>query len=169
MLYNPFKTDASGRALITEFALPNKKLLRITSLHPVSIVSFLRLCCSIRKTPTKPQQGNKSMASSPKQRPKLQHRNPNLSPPSHRIPLEPSANLFPTKSEFLKLLAVVTIASSVALACNFLVNVVNRQPKPFCDSNVEFDDSLSGKFILFVYLVDSISFINIEILCSLVF
>lgn len=38
---------------------------------------------------------------------------------------------------------MVTIASSVALACNFLVNVLNCQPKPFCDSNVEFDDSLS--------------------------
>ncbi|KAA8525927.1 hypothetical protein F0562_007973 [Nyssa sinensis] len=57
--------------------------------------------------------------------------------------MEPSPDIFPSKGEFLRLAAVVAIAASVAMACNYVVFVLNRQPKPFCDSNVEFDNSFS--------------------------
>ncbi|KAF9625139.1 hypothetical protein IFM89_019353 [Coptis chinensis] len=52
---------------------------------------------------------------------------------------EPSPNFFPSKEDLLKLLIVISIAVSVAIACNYFVTVVTRQPKPFCNSG---DDSL---------------------------
>lgn len=57
--------------------------------------------------------------------------------------MEPSSSIFPSKAEFFRLIAVVAIASSVAMTCNFVVTFLNRQPKPFCDSSIVFDDSLS--------------------------
>lgn len=52
--------------------------------------------------------------------------------------LEPSSNLFPSKkSEFINLLAVVTIASFVAFSSNYVINVFNRHPKPFCDHDLD--------------------------------
>ncbi|MCD7451927.1 hypothetical protein HAX54_014116 [Datura stramonium] len=60
------------------------------------------------------------------------------------IPLQPSSNLFPSsKSEFSSLIAVVVVATAVAFACNYVFTSLNQQPKPFCDSNPDFDDSLS--------------------------
>ncbi|XP_058224339.1 uncharacterized protein LOC131333691 isoform X2 [Rhododendron vialii] len=86
------------------------------------------------------------MASTPKKRPKpttnKHHKSP--SSPSHTLLIkEPPPNLFPSASEFLRLIAVVAIAASVAFACNYVVSFLNRQPNPFCDSNADFDYSLS--------------------------
>ncbi|KAJ4951934.1 hypothetical protein NE237_028766 [Protea cynaroides] len=55
---------------------------------------------------------------------------------------EPPPGLFPSKEEFLRLLAVVFIAVSVFLACNFAVSFLNRQPKPFCESDQTSEDAL---------------------------
>ncbi|GMH22611.1 hypothetical protein Nepgr_024454 [Nepenthes gracilis] len=57
--------------------------------------------------------------------------------------MEPPSNILPSKIEFLELMAMITIAVLVAVGCHFLVAIYSRQPKPFCDSNVEYDDSLS--------------------------
>ncbi|KAL3330964.1 hypothetical protein AABB24_034661 [Solanum stoloniferum] len=63
---------------------------------------------------------------------------------SRSIPLQPSSNLFPSsKSEFSRFIAVVVVASAVAFSCNYVFTYLNSQPKPFCDSNFDFDDSLS--------------------------
>ncbi|GFZ02030.1 hypothetical protein Acr_15g0006390 [Actinidia rufa] len=62
---------------------------------------------------------------------------------SHSLLMELPPNLFPSRSEFLRLLAVVAIASSVAVACNYLVTFLSLQPMPFCDSDADFDYSLS--------------------------
>ncbi|KAK9266858.1 hypothetical protein L1049_027117 [Liquidambar formosana] len=93
------------------------------------------------------------MDSTPKKRPKPDSANPkskhtNQSPnysPSSSLNsfVEPPPNFFPSKAEFLRLITVIAIASSVAMACNFVVSILNRQPKPFCDSDVDFPDSLS--------------------------
>ncbi|XP_050264631.1 uncharacterized protein LOC126708752 isoform X3 [Quercus robur] len=57
---------------------------------------------------------------------------------------EPSHNIFPSKDEFLRLVAVLAIASSVAVCCNIFFTLINRQPKPFCDShNSHSPDSIS--------------------------
>ncbi|XP_077237169.1 man1-Src1p-carboxy-terminal domain protein [Tasmannia lanceolata] len=76
------------------------------------------------------------MSSPTKKRPKSKHRNP---PPSFPFLKEPSPGFFPSGAEILKLFAVVGIAVSVALVCNFVVTVLNRPPKPFCDT----DDPIS--------------------------
>lgn len=47
----------------------------------------------------------------------------------------PPARLFPSREEIPRLFAVVAIASSVVAACNYAVVVLNRQPKPFCDTD----------------------------------
>ena len=58
---------------------------------------------------------------------------------------EPPRNFFPSKDEFLRLVAVLAIASSVAVCCNIFFTLINRQPKPFCDShNSHSPDSISG-------------------------
>nr|GMD79434.1 inner nuclear membrane protein [Ipomoea batatas] len=68
----------------------------------------------------------------------------NSAPKSHSSSLEPSPGFFPTsRAEFLRLVAVISIAASIAFTCNYIVDVINQQPKPFCNSNSEFDDSLS--------------------------
>ncbi|KAK7854229.1 uncharacterized protein LOC111997914 [Quercus suber] len=57
---------------------------------------------------------------------------------------EPPHNFFPSKDEFLRLVAVLAIASSVAVGCNIFFTLINRQPKPFCDShNSHSPDSIS--------------------------
>uniref|UniRef100_A0A5B7BXT4 Man1/Src1-like C-terminal domain-containing protein n=1 Tax=Davidia involucrata TaxID=16924 RepID=A0A5B7BXT4_DAVIN len=93
------------------------------------------------------------MASTPKKRPKPGYTNPKTKPDdnnpssscssSHSLLMEPSPDFFPSKGEFLRLVTVVAIAASVAMACNYVVTFLNRQPKPFCDSNIDFDNSLS--------------------------
>ncbi|XP_010275327.1 PREDICTED: uncharacterized protein LOC104610412 isoform X2 [Nelumbo nucifera] len=83
------------------------------------------------------------MASTPKRRKSL-HKTPNHESSSLAWFLtEPSPDLFPSKEEFLRLLAVVSIALSVAIGCNYAVSVLNRQSKPFCDSGGASEDSVS--------------------------
>ncbi|KDP22917.1 hypothetical protein JCGZ_01778 [Jatropha curcas] len=68
---------------------------------------------------------------------------PNLSSSSHSTVMEPPQSLFPSKGEFLRLIAVLAIASSVALTCNFIVGYISPTTKPFCDSNIDSPDSFS--------------------------
>ncbi|XP_075640203.1 uncharacterized protein LOC142611942 [Castanea sativa] len=57
---------------------------------------------------------------------------------------EPPQNFFSSKDEFLRLVAVLAIASSVAVCCNVFFTLIDRQPKPFCDShNSHSPDSIS--------------------------
>lgn len=83
------------------------------------------------------------MASTPKRRIK----NPKYSSPSSPIrvltSIEPPPSLLPARTEIFKLVAVVSIAVAVAVACNHVVKVFNRQPKPFCDTDSESDHHLS--------------------------
>ncbi|KAF8407437.1 hypothetical protein HHK36_006570 [Tetracentron sinense] len=85
------------------------------------------------------------MASTPKKRRKSDSRNPNSSSSSIEFfkGSQPPPIFFPSKDELLKLFAVVAIAVSVATVCNYTFSVLNRQPKPFCDSDGAFEDSLS--------------------------
>ncbi|PIA50018.1 hypothetical protein AQUCO_01300625v1 [Aquilegia coerulea] len=53
---------------------------------------------------------------------------------------EPSPDLFPSKEDIFRLFGVITIAVSVAIACNYGVNVLNFKPKPFCDSDGAYED-----------------------------
>ncbi|GAB2273720.1 hypothetical protein Dimus_008500 [Dionaea muscipula] len=57
---------------------------------------------------------------------------------------EPSPNLFPSVSELLQLVAAIAVAVSVAAGCHYMVTSFNRLPKPFCNSDSEFDDSISN-------------------------
>lgn len=88
------------------------------------------------------------MSSTSKKRPKPKaNAKPPLSPDSSvKYLTEPPPNFFPSKSEILRLVTVLAIATSVALGCNFLATtLVNRQPKPFCDSrDLDSPDTLSG-------------------------
>lgn len=71
----------------------------------------------------------------PRKRSRAQKRNPNS---SILTSLEPSSSLFPSKkSDFLKLLTVVTIASFVAFSSNFVINLFSRHPMPFCDDDLD--------------------------------
>ncbi|XP_074575916.1 uncharacterized protein LOC141832322 [Curcuma longa] len=72
------------------------------------------------------------MSSATRKRPKS--RPPETSKPLQFIGREPSASIFPSKADLLRLLAVVAIAASVAAACNYAVYLLNRRDKPFCDS-----------------------------------
>ncbi|KAF3449488.1 hypothetical protein FNV43_RR10216 [Rhamnella rubrinervis] len=90
-------------------------------------------------------------SSTPKKRPKHKtnsHARSSSPPPasdsSLNSILEPPHSLFPSKDDFLRLIAVLAIATFVTVGCNFLATSLrNRQPKPFCDSGVESPDSLS--------------------------
>ncbi|XP_002528762.2 uncharacterized protein LOC8267179 [Ricinus communis] len=65
-------------------------------------------------------------------------RKPNLSPSSSPTLLTgPPNNLFPSKEEFVRLIAVLAIASSVAFTCNLIATYINPSTKPFCDSNTD--------------------------------
>ncbi|XP_039072047.1 uncharacterized protein LOC120219295 [Hibiscus syriacus] len=80
-------------------------------------------------------------SSTPKKRSKSEH---NSSSPSSASKsslsaiIEPPQSLFPSKGEFLRLIAVLAIASAVALSCDFFAT-----SKTFCDTNVDPADSLS--------------------------
>ncbi|CAL9080062.1 unnamed protein product [Musa textilis] len=73
------------------------------------------------------------MSATAKKRPK--QRAPGAAPPRQFLGREPSATLFPSKNELLKLFAVIAIAASVTAACNYAVCFFNRQAKSFCDSS----------------------------------
>ncbi|KAJ0902042.1 hypothetical protein HanPSC8_Chr08g0332391 [Helianthus annuus] len=85
------------------------------------------------------------MAPTPKTKRRI--KNPKHSSPSPSslslYSIQPPLTLLPSKTDFFKLLAVVSVALSVAIGCNYVVTVFNRQPKPFCDSHTEFDYYLS--------------------------
>ncbi|XP_038679640.1 uncharacterized protein LOC119980883 isoform X2 [Tripterygium wilfordii] len=84
------------------------------------------------------------MSSTPKKRPKSKpNASPSSTPPIPHSIVEPPENFFPSKEEFLRLLAVLAIASSVVVTCNFLVSFFNPTQKPFCDSVSDSLDSLS--------------------------
>ncbi|KAJ8435354.1 hypothetical protein Cgig2_024341 [Carnegiea gigantea] len=113
-------------------------------------------------------------SSTPKRRPKSASQNPNFKPQKNGLPshspstsscstitsllaeVEPPPNLLPSKSEFLKLIVVIAIAAIVATACNFLLDFVPRPPVPFCDSDVEYDDSVAGTLDLLRYPVSNV-------------
>ncbi|GMJ16082.1 hypothetical protein like AT5G46560 [Hibiscus trionum] len=57
--------------------------------------------------------------------------------------IEPPQSLFPSKGEFLRLIAVLAIASAVALSCNFVATFFSSTSKPFCDTNLDPIDSFS--------------------------
>jgi hypothetical protein len=67
---------------------------------------------------------------------RLRRSKPRDNTSSHHLPFlnEPSASLFPSKVELLRLVAVLAIAASVSTACHFIIRFLNRRPKPFCDS-----------------------------------
>ncbi|KAK0591167.1 hypothetical protein LWI29_036413 [Acer saccharum] len=76
------------------------------------------------------------MSSARKKRPKPK---PN-SLPSPSLPswaVDPPQALFPSKQELFRLVTVLAIASSVAIACNYFVNFLNPILKPFCDSSLD--------------------------------
>ncbi|KAL5791471.1 hypothetical protein ACOSP7_000065 [Xanthoceras sorbifolium] len=73
-------------------------------------------------------------------RPKLQ------STPSPSLPIwavDPPQALFPSQQDLLRLVTVLAIASSVAIACNYFVNIFNPTLKPFCDSTLDSPHSLT--------------------------
>uniref|UniRef100_A0A2P2JVF1 Uncharacterized protein MANES_17G019300 n=1 Tax=Rhizophora mucronata TaxID=61149 RepID=A0A2P2JVF1_RHIMU len=97
------------------------------------------------------------MPSTPKKRPKQGSRVPkpvsepeppsssssSFSPRNSSI-MEPPQNLFPSKEELLRLVAVLAIASFVVFTCHFIASLMNPVTKPFCDSNVDSSpDSIS--------------------------
>ncbi|KAG8374633.1 hypothetical protein BUALT_Bualt10G0016300 [Buddleja alternifolia] len=70
------------------------------------------------------------------------------------FPVEPSSNSLPSsKADLSRLIAVVSIAAAVAVACNLIANSLNQPPKPFCDTVT--DDFLSvSESILVAYFID---------------
>lgn len=90
------------------------------------------------------------MSATAKKRPK-QRRAPGAAPPRQFLGWEPSATLFPSKNEVLKLFAVIGIAASVAAACNYAVCFFNRQAKSFCDSSKVAYDTDTGDLRLFFF------------------
>ncbi|KAF8027247.1 hypothetical protein BT93_E0225 [Corymbia citriodora subsp. variegata] len=82
-----------------------------------------------------PKKRLKPKISSPPPPPSASRRSP--------IALEPPRHLFPSKQELLRLVVVLAIASSVAVACNFLANFLRPQTKPFCDSDLDALDAFA--------------------------
>ncbi|RVX14455.1 hypothetical protein CK203_017134 [Vitis vinifera] len=79
------------------------------------------------------------MPSTPRKRPKP-HSKSTHSPSSSsslNALMEPPENFFPSKPELFKLLAVIAIATSVAALCNYVVTILSRHSKPFCDTNAD--------------------------------
>ncbi|KAL8552855.1 hypothetical protein ACS0TY_001510 [Phlomoides rotata] len=70
---------------------------------------------------------------------------PKPSIPHTLFPVEPSLNSLPSsKTDFFRLIAVVSIAAAVVVACNFIATSLNQPPTPFCDSNTsDSGDSVS--------------------------
>ncbi|KAK4792634.1 hypothetical protein SAY86_023069 [Trapa natans] len=79
------------------------------------------------------------MSSTPKrrQRSKLGDLSSSRSSHSSLTTVEPPSSFFPSRGELLNLVAVVAIASAVAVSCNFFVGVLNPQVKPFCDNSAD--------------------------------
>lgn len=73
--------------------------------------------------------------------------------PQQLTVMEPPASLFPSKQEFFRLIAVLAIASSVAFTCNLIMGYFNPAHKPFCDTNIQSPDSLSGGYCLITTLL----------------
>lgn len=121
---------------------------------PVSLShfpTFLLLALELKQT--SPHISNfqsiMSMSSTPKKRPRAGYQSPkHVLSTSSTIKMEPPPNLFPSKQEFLRLVAVLAIAYFVALTCNFIANYINPTTKPFCDSNPESTDTLYGALFL---------------------
>ncbi|XP_044502096.1 uncharacterized protein LOC123223093 [Mangifera indica] len=81
------------------------------------------------------------MSSTSKKRPKPK---PDSSSSSVSWVIEPPQSLFPSKRELLNLVAVLAIASSIAVTCNYFSNLFNPTQNPFCDSNIiDSPDSLT--------------------------
>ncbi|XP_039039590.1 uncharacterized protein LOC120177538 isoform X2 [Hibiscus syriacus] len=82
----------------------------------------------------------------PKQRSKSKHSSHSSSSAlksSVTAIIEPPQSLLPSKGEFLRLIAVLAIASVVALSCNFFATLFSSTSKPFCDNlepTVSFSD-----------------------------
>ncbi|KAJ1693529.1 hypothetical protein LUZ63_010227 [Rhynchospora breviuscula] len=70
----------------------------------------------------------------PKKRSRKRKPRDNTSPSHLPFFNEPSASLFPSKGDLLRLVAVLAIAASVSAACHFIIRFLNRRPKPFCDT-----------------------------------
>ncbi|XP_031279903.1 uncharacterized protein LOC116138327 [Pistacia vera] len=84
------------------------------------------------------------MSSTRKKRPKPKSDSSSTSSSSVSWVIEPPQSLFPSKREFLRLVAVLAIASSVAVTCNYFSNLFNPTQSPFCDSNlIDSPDSLT--------------------------
>ncbi|KAI7751826.1 hypothetical protein M8C21_005847 [Ambrosia artemisiifolia] len=79
--------------------------------------------------------------------PKRRFKNPKHSSPSSYSSsllqplssIQPPLTLLPSKTDLFNLLAVISIALSVAISCHYAVTLFNRQPKPFCNSDTESD------------------------------
>uniref|UniRef100_A0A1J3GLQ6 Man1/Src1-like C-terminal domain-containing protein n=1 Tax=Noccaea caerulescens TaxID=107243 RepID=A0A1J3GLQ6_NOCCA len=77
----------------------------------------------------------------PKSETKPLKRSPKSSPSPVRSLLEPSESFFPSKEEFVRLLAVVLVACAVAFTCSFLATNLSSTPESFCDSDLDSIDS----------------------------
>ncbi|OVA14826.1 Inner nuclear membrane protein MAN1 [Macleaya cordata] len=83
-------------------------------------------------------------SSTPKKRLKSARINSNpTSSPSLGLLNEPSPGFFPSKGEIIRLFGVLAIAVTVGMACNYITTILNRQPKPFCDSDGSPEDFIS--------------------------
>lgn len=98
-----------------------------------------------------------SMSSTPKRRTKFKH-NLNSDVASKRdsygsssaVLLNsvkgPPRDFFPSKDDLTRLITVLFIAGLVFVSCNFFVSrLETRRPRPFCDSDADSFDLLSGK------------------------
>ncbi|KAM7259719.1 hypothetical protein ACFE04_015460 [Oxalis oulophora] len=75
-----------------------------------------------------------SFPSTQRKRPKPKPTSTSSSSSSSSIIIpEPPQSLFPSKTEFFRIVSILVIASSVALLCNFLSTIFINSPKPFCD------------------------------------
>ncbi|GFP94183.1 hypothetical protein PHJA_001562800 [Phtheirospermum japonicum] len=89
---------------------------------------------------------------------------PKSSSSSYHEHTPPLLNSLPSsKSDFIRLFAVVSIAAAVAAACNLLVSSLNQPPKPFCDTTTSDPDySLSPSNWARVYLCEAYA----QLLCT---
>ena len=111
------------------------------------------LCCLLFLPGRSIQHQLSSMPSTPRKRPKP-HSKSTHSPSSSsslNALMEPPENFFPSKPELFKLLAVIAIATSVAALCNYVVTILSRHSKPFCDTNADSQYLPSGNSSSFVF------------------
>ncbi|RVX00166.1 hypothetical protein CK203_026705 [Vitis vinifera] len=122
-LRSRFRRSHRTEAGLSGYSLRNKMSPRATATLPSR---------SIQHQPS-------SMPSTPRKRPKP-HSKSTHSPSSSsslNALMEPPENFFPSKPELFKLLAVIAIATSVAALCNYVVTILSRHSKPFCDTNAD--------------------------------